>query len=102
MVPGTLEIESEPFSNMNWQTLYTGAGAGGWGAGPGGPPAGGRPGQWPENDSPTMGRRFDDGGTSIWGGKAPAGPMQAGPPGGEYILYTSSFIDHKTVVVREL
>ena len=68
---------------------------GGWGAGPAGPP-GGRPGQWPENDSPTMGRRFDDGGTGIWGGKAPAGPMQAGPPGGEYFQHS---VKHHSLVI---
>ena len=52
--------------------------AGGWGNnGAPGP----RPPQW-ENDSPTMGRRFDDGGTGIWGGNKQAA-MPGGPPGGE-------------------
>ena len=61
-----------------------GPGAGGWGNNPGPAAApGGRP-QWPENESPTMGRRFDDGGTGIWGGKAQSGMGPGGPPGGEY------------------
>ena len=57
--------------------------AGGWGNAPGGPggqqPA--RPPQWNENESPPMGRRFDDGGTSLWGAKPQ--PGMPGPPGGE-------------------
>ena len=57
--------------------------AGGWGNAPGAP--GGqqpqpRAPQW-ENESPPMGRRFDDGGTSLWGAKPQ--PGMPGPPGGE-------------------
>ena len=57
--------------------------AGGWGNAPGAP--GGqqpqpRAPQW-ENESPPMGGRFDDGGTSLWGAKPQ--PGMPGPPGGE-------------------
>ena len=54
-----------------------------WGQNPHGPQQPPRGPQW-ENDSPTMGRRFDDG-TSIWGLKGHGGGL-AGPPGGEYLL----------------
>ena len=54
--------------------------AGGWGNAPGGQQAQARAPQW-ENESPPMGRRFDDGGTSLWGAKPQ--PGMPGPPGGE-------------------
>jgi len=50
-----------------------------WGQTPHGPQQPPRGPQW-ENDSPTMGRRFDDG-TSIWGQKGQSSGL-AGPPGG--------------------
>ena len=62
-------------------------GAGGWGSNTAPGPAPQRPQQWDggDNHSPTMARRFDDGGTSIWGGKSQAGGMTGpgGPPGGQ-------------------
>ena len=68
-----------------------GGAGGGWGnSGPApGPAPGPRAPQWGgagggvDNDSPTMARRFDDGGTSIWGGKSQSA-MPGGPPGGQY------------------
>ena len=66
-----------PASKAGWQ------GAGGVGVPHGQQPPRGPP-QW-ESDSPTMGRRPFDDGTSIWGGNSKAG--LAGPPGGESLLY---------------
>ena len=67
-----------PANKAGWQ------GAGGVGVPHGQQPPRGPP-QW-ESDSPTMGRRPFDDGTSIWGGNSKAG--LAGPPGGESLYCT--------------
>ena len=80
---------SGPKANPSWGGAGSGLGGppGGAGGAPGQGPRGGAP-QW-EEQSPTMARRFDDGGTGIWGGGGGSkSAMPGGPPGGKYIIFS--------------
>ena len=67
-----------------------------WGQTPHGPQQAPRGPQW-ENDSPTMGRRFDDG-TSIWGQKGQSSGL-AGPPGGRFMQFVEAFFPRGNLLV---